>query len=360
MKISLQNTDEHENARGGYTTVHTFHVHDGGKHIATVIHRDNHENGGLQVIYHPLTNGKNQKQIYGTGGRKKHIHNYINDSEVNYHNDYDVDVAHDQVASAVKNFHSSSTGKNFLNARHKVEASMQESTLNKIRRVLNLGESTSQNTYSDLFRYHDDMYHQKPRPGNQIHTKLHDPIHDRLRKNAAAQHYNLTGERLTSKDGKSYPPPEFKTESTGVRKATKADLEYMIQDHERQAHIVATASPNSIRPVTRQALAAHHKRKAIEYRELLAKHFPDTKNESTQIAAKKARGLGESTNVDHEDKFWNHIRLAYKSLSVSRARQHSSLAIDHAKKHFEKTGKKIDAEGILDGLPTGHESYLKY
>lgn len=338
---------------------------------------------------------------------------------------------------------------------------MQESTLNKIRRVLNLGESTSQTTYSDLFRYHDDMYHQKPRPGNQIHTKLHDPIHDRLRRRAAAQHYNVTGgERLTSKDGKSYPPPEFKTESTGVRKATKADLEYMIQDHERQAHIVATSSPNSIRPVTRQALAAHHKRKAIEYRELLAKHFPDTKNESTervygeakkeeedepktssvkpkahhwnnakkaygvpesvpyhaiggygiddagnkvskkelvrrhafgaaagaakyasqfsreqkrayiqakiakavaaQIAAKKARGLGESTDVDHEDKFWNHIRLAYKSLSVTRARQHSSLAIDHAKKHFEKTGKKIDAEGILDGLPTGHESYLKY
>jgi hypothetical protein len=79
------------------------------------------------------------------------------------------------------------------------------------------------------------------------------------------------------------------------------------------------------------------------------------KPDGSSIHARESAG-----EIDHEDKFWNHLRLANEAVSENNAHRHSVTALGHAKLHFDKTGKKIDAEGILDGLPTGHEHYLKY
>ena len=92
------------------------------------------------------------------------------------------------------------------------------STLNKVRRILSIGESTAEhpqdtfaNMHKHLFNYHDDMYHQKPRPGNTFHLRHMDPVHSELRKQSAEKYFNLTGQRLRSRhDGKLYPVPEMK------------------------------------------------------------------------------------------------------------------------------------------------------
>lgn len=84
---------------------------------------------------------------------------------------------------------------------------------------------------------------------------------------------------------------------------------------------------------------------------LEARHNPKTEETVLEVAA---------DGSEHERLFWKHMKSAYKAYSVDGAQRHSRNALDHAKKHFEKTGKKIDAEGLLDGLPSGHEHYLKY
>lgn len=72
------------------------------------------------------------------------------------------------------------------------------------------------------------------------------------------------------------------------------------------------------------------------------------------------RGQDEEVETEESGKFWHHIHRAYNSVSVENAQRNSRKALEYAAKHFIKTGKKINARGLLDGLPSGHEHYLDY
>lgn len=124
-------------------------------------------------------------------------------------------------------------------------------------------------------------------------------------------------------------------------------------------HVTHVISPqNRIPPPKKETVSHYSKESTNPLIDAAVKSLSEQSPMSDQRVIVEERD--SELETDHSGKFWHHIERAYKSVSVSNAQRHSKKALEHAAQHFIKTGQKIDAEGLVDGLPSGHEHYLKY